>query len=615
MVQLQLGMQKNINPECLIEPEFHKSLVFNTEVEDAMRLVSLIAFQHKELENVPFYYYFNSGSKDYSNIGKSDRAFYEQYDRSFFYMEEGVWKDRENTSRKTDFGYEIFRHKTVAYIAFTDYYLDINQRQWDRNRELLLPNAIILLASVLIGFVLIILSCIVTGRELQDDKIHLMNLDKSYTEVLLLALGLGVGLFVSGISDILGEGISLGLKMDLFGMDFLKIFSTDNGSLTIFIAVVSALAGVVFLMLVHSLIRKWRVKIFIRDSILYRISYKLCKLIAGASRYLCYGDLFHQASYARNLYYRQMCFLVLTITNTTIAVYLVTKLVWWAILPFVIEVLVFVWYTIGNRHVYDMIDQEIKKRTEEQMKSERMKIELITNVSHDLKTPLTSIISFVDLLSKEEPLTEAARDYIRIIQEKSERLSDILTDLFDLAKSTSGDMALNLENIDLGKLIRQTLAELDDRITDSEITFKIKFPELPVHINADGNKLYRVFQNIIDNALKYTLGGTRVYIDMSLTEERVIVSMKNIASYDMNFTSQEILQRFARGDQARTSEGNGLGLSIAESYTKLCGGDFQIEMEGDMFKVYLSFEQASDPVVMKETIRNDAIAAIEVMAE
>jgi signal transduction histidine kinase len=102
---------------------------------------------------------------------------------------------------------------------------------------------------------------------------------------------------------------------------------------------------------------------------------------------------------------------------------------------------------------------------------------------------------------------------------------------------------------------------------------------------------------------------------MSLTEERVIVSMKNIASYDMNFTSQEILQRFARGDQARTSEGNGLGLSIAESYTKLCGGDLQIEMEGDMFKVYLSFEQASDPVVMKETIRNDAIAAIEVMAE
>ena len=595
MLQLQLGLQKKIDPECLVEPEFYQSKAFNKEVNDAMRLVSLIAFQHKQLDQVPFYYYFNNGSEEYSNKDETDRAFYEQFNRAFFYMEEGAWRDGENAYRKADFGYELFKKKTVAYIAYTDYYLETRQRQWDQDRKSLMPYAIVLCVSALLGVAALIAFCTLAVRdpqklrEPQKGKEPGFRPEKIYTEALLLALGFGVWWFITGMAGIIGKGIALGIKMDMFGVNFLELFSADNGTIAIFIVVVSALAGALFLIIIYSLLRKWREKTLLQDSILYRIISKLRRLIAGAARYLCYGDLFQQSSYAMNLYYRQICFLALTIFNITLGVYLSTKLILWAILPFVAEILVIAWYTVGNKRIYDMIDQEIRRRTEEQIKSERMKVELVTNVSHDLKTPITSIVSFLDLLSKEEPLSEAGRDYIRILQEKSERLNKIVTDLFDLAKSTSGDVTLKLEKIDLGKLINQTLADMEDRIVASGLSLKMILLETPVYIQADGNKLYRVFQNLIDNAIKYSMAGTRVYIELTLLEGRAIASIKNIAGYDMTFTPQDILQRFARGDLARTSEGSGLGLSIAESYTKLCGGDFQVELEGDMFKVFLSF--------------------------
>ena len=223
------------------------------------------------------------------------------------------------------------------------------------------------------------------------------------------------------------------------------------------------------------------------------------------------------------------------------------------------------------------------------MKSERMKVDLITNVSHDLKTPLTSIISYVDLLSKED-LPESAQDYVNILADKSYRLKNIVSDLFDLAKSTSGNLPLNMENIDLKKLIEQTLGDMEDEIEKSGNNFKINLPEQPVYIFSDGNKLYRVFQNIIGNALKYSLEGTRVFIDMEIDNNIVSVIVKNTASYEMDFTADEVVQRFNRGDKSRTTEGSGLGLSIAESYTWACGGRFAIKIDGDQFKVKLNFK-------------------------
>jgi signal transduction histidine kinase len=253
-----------------------------------------------------------------------------------------------------------------------------------------------------------------------------------------------------------------------------------------------------------------------------------------------------------------------------------------------LEAVVIYWYFYENRKTFEEINLGFQESLKEQMKSERMKVDLITNVSHDLKTPLTSIISYVELLSKEE-LPEAARDYVNILADKSGRLKNIVSDLFDLAKSTSGNLPLNMENLDLKKLIEQTLGDMEDEIEKSNIRIKTTLTESPVYIYSDGKKLYRVFQNIIGNALKYSLQGTRIFIDMEVDNKIVNVVIKNTASYDMDFTAEEILQRFNRGDKSRTTEGSGLGLSIAESFTRACGGNFKVEIDGDQFKVKLRF--------------------------
>jgi len=258
-------------------------------------------------------------------------------------------------------------------------------------------------------------------------------------------------------------------------------------------------------------------------------------------------------------------------------------------IPPVIEIAVIYWYVKYNNKTYEEINKGFDESLEEQMKSERMKVELITNVSHDLKTPLTSIISYIDLLSKEE-LSDTARDYVNILCEKSYRLKNIVSDLFDLAKSTSGDINLDMEKLDLKKLIEQTLGDMEDEIESSGLQIKTRLPEEPVYIISDGKKLYRVFQNLIDNALKYSLKGTRVYIELEEVDGKAVTTIKNVAGYEMDFTAEEILQRFTRGDKSRSTEGSGLGLSIAESFTKVCGGSFKLDIDGDLFKVTMKFK-------------------------
>ncbi len=234
------------------------------------------------------------------------------------------------------------------------------------------------------------------------------------------------------------------------------------------------------------------------------------------------------------------------------------------------------------------ISSGIELAVDRELKSERMKIDLVTNVSHDLKTPLTSIISYIDLLSKEE-LSPEASDYVKILEEKSHRLKDMVSDVFDLAKATS-KTDVNLQRLDLAVLTEQVLGDLQDKIekSDREIRKTIALSAAP--IMADGKRLYRVLQNCIDNALKYSMPSTRIYIMLEQIENRAVLSFKNIASYEMTFTPEEITERFVRGDQSRTGDGNGLGLSIAKSFTEASGGEFEIIIEGDMFVSKISFE-------------------------
>ncbi|HHW49053.1 MAG TPA: HAMP domain-containing histidine kinase [Clostridiaceae bacterium] len=235
------------------------------------------------------------------------------------------------------------------------------------------------------------------------------------------------------------------------------------------------------------------------------------------------------------------------------------------------------------------VQEGISRAVEEKVRSERMKVELITNVSHDLKTPLTSIISYTDLLSKEENLPEHVKDYVKILMQKSERLKTLIQDIFDLSKATSGVMKVEIEKLDLGKLIRQTLADLDEQISQSGLLFRINMPDEPVYIMSDGKKLYRVFLNLICNALKYSLAGSRVYISLNVENNKAVAEIKNIANYEMNFKEDEVIERFVRGDKSRTTEGSGLGLAIAHSFTQVCGGNMDVKVDGDLFKVVLEF--------------------------
>ncbi len=243
------------------------------------------------------------------------------------------------------------------------------------------------------------------------------------------------------------------------------------------------------------------------------------------------------------------------------------------------------------------ISESLQTILDKQMRAERMKIDLITNVSHDLKTPLTSMIGYVDLL-KQEPLSDAAQDYVEVLSSRMESLKDMIQDIFDLSKSTSGTAELHLETLDMKKLLEQTLGDMEDAIKSSGMVIREAMPEMPLKFTGDGKKMYRVLQNLIGNALKYSLAGTRIYIIAERRASQVQVTIKNTAAYEMDFTSEEIMERFARGDKSRNTEGHGLGLAIAESFVKNMKGGLQVTVDGDQFKVQLTFPVVEETRVM-----------------
>lgn len=235
------------------------------------------------------------------------------------------------------------------------------------------------------------------------------------------------------------------------------------------------------------------------------------------------------------------------------------------------------------------IQQGMFTAMNEQIKSERMKVELISNVSHDIKTPLTSIISYIELLKQEEDLPEHVREYVTILDSKSQRLKEMVKDVFEISKAASGQLPVNIEELDLGKLLRQTLADMQEKIDESEIILRSEILTDPVMILADGQRLYRVFQNLIGNALLYSLPGSRVYITLNTMDDMAIACIKNTSKTEIP-TDLDFTERFVRGDVSRTDGGSGLGLSIARSFTEACNGEFKVETNADLFTVTVSFK-------------------------
>jgi len=221
----------------------------------------------------------------------------------------------------------------------------------------------------------------------------------------------------------------------------------------------------------------------------------------------------------------------------------------------------------------------------EQAKSERLKTELITNVSHDLRTPLTSIITYTDLLKAEELSDENRLKYVDIIDKKSQRLKTLIEDLFEVSKMASGNMELNKQRVDLTQLIQQALAEHEEEISKTELDFRLSIPEIPLVAYVDGKRWWRVLDNLILNALKYSMPGTRVYVTLQQVDDRAQFVLKNVAEFELNENVDELFERFKRADTSRHTEGSGLGLAIAQSIVDMHAGKMNIEIDGDLFKV------------------------------
>lgn len=235
-----------------------------------------------------------------------------------------------------------------------------------------------------------------------------------------------------------------------------------------------------------------------------------------------------------------------------------------------------------------MLGCQMQENVQRKIEAEKMKIDLITNVSHDLKTPLTSIISYIDLLSKEE-LSPAAKDYVQVLEKKSKRLGKMIADVFDLSKASSGNLKIRKEKLDFNKLLIQILADMEQEIKEAQVKIVREISDKTGMIKSDGEKLYRVLQNILDNALKYSMPETRIYVILKVENRRVSVCVKNVSAYEMNFTRKEVLGRFFRGDKARSTEGSGLGLAIAKEFTEVCGGTLDLRIDGDVFIVEVEF--------------------------
>lgn len=479
------------------------------------------------------------------------------------------------------------------------------------------------------GILLLLLSCAVcigctvflfvrTGRVQGSDDIFLGESGALPTEVL-------AAVFL--LTPLLG--IVLGLSL---------------GAVDVVIAGIGTAGGGVMLLCLLALARKWKAGRLIADSLLARVWPTLCRAARFAGRAL--RGVFTGENYL-NVHYpagQAWVYRILWICGATVALVGASYLIlsnqllgvgdaYWfgtgrytAFALFTIIVVAagacyLVWRSYEDARHFDALLQQLgiaakgepapvcvpkssslyaaskavadigthlQESVAAQMKSERMKLDLITNVSHDLKTPLTSIIGYLDLLEKQDDLPAGTRDYVLILRQKSERLATTVADLFTLAKATSGSETLAIEPLDLVMAVRQTLGDMNDSIRRTGVPVKATMPESAI-VQADSGKLYRVLQNILDNALRYSLVGTRIYLEVSRGDIATRLTLTNTASYEMNFAPNDVLQRFVRGDASRTTEGSGLGLSIAQSFMQNFGGGLEVGVQGDTFTVTLTF--------------------------
>lgn len=389
-----------------------------------------------------------------------------------------------------------------------------------------------------------------SGRRSEDDyTIYYRKIDKIYSDIFLLMFML----FIIGIVKVIS-----GVKSQNF----------EFASLLITVGTLTYILDLGFIVFYTSIVRRIKGNILFTHSLIYKIWEILLQFVCG--------NRFHTQKTREIMKIQQALELISTGA-------LDTKL----------DVSEFHGQEKEVAEAVNHIRDGLMESVNESLKNEKLKADLITNVSHDIKTPLTSIVNYVDLLKRENLGNENARNYIRILDEKSQRLKQLTEDLVETSKITSGNVKLDMQKIDMVELLYQTGGEFNERFEARNLTIVTKIPNKSMYIYADGRQLYRSLENLYTNAAKYALENTRVYVELSNNDNKVVFTIKNVSKNELDIVSDgkvDLKERFVRGEKSRTTEGSGLGLSIAKNLTTLMGGKFEINVDGDLFIATIEYE-------------------------
>ena len=389
-----------------------------------------------------------------------------------------------------------------------------------------------------------------SGRRSEDDyTIYYRKIDKIYSDIFLLMFML----FIIGIVKVIS-----GVKSQNF----------EFASLLITVGTLTYILDLGFIVFYTSIVRRIKGNILFTHSLIYKIWEILLQFVCG--------NRFHTQKTREIMKIQQALELISTGA-------LDTKL----------DVSEFHGQEKEVAEAVNHIRDGLMESVNESLKNEKLKADLITNVSHDIKTPLTSIVNYVDLLKRENLGNENARNYIRILDEKSQRLKQLTEDLVETSKITSGNVKLDMQKIDMVELLYQTGGEFNERFEARNLTIVTKIPNKSMYIYADGRQLYRSLENLYTNAAKYALENTRVYVELSNNDNKAVFTIKNVSKNELDIVSDgkvDLTERFVRGEKSRTTEGSGLGLSIAKNLTTLMGGKFEINVDGDLFIATIEYE-------------------------
>lgn len=566
----------------------------------------------EEAEKSPYYVVIEPGSH-YNNLQNFVSYQYETWDQAMYnYYINGAAMSSEQTYQQGD----------CILLRLTEEQAAVLRAEWEEGRDIFngaLTKSIAVFFIALIAFIYLLF---VTGRRPEDEEVHLVLIDRMFVELNLCIIG----------GTVIGTA-----ALVLIGLE--AVFFPSNQIIVVMTKLLTALLVCAFALvmeLILSLVRNLKNRSFVQRSFIlrairwcWRTVIRFCRWVIDLCKGVWHGvgrgkdGLWHNAF---QNYKTRKVMLVFFGYSAALAFFATMFGVFGAGVPFFLGIMWFgaaAWLLLKRIDGFDRVVDALKRlrggdltykldnmpagvfaamaddinslgdgmqlALQNEVCAERMKSELITNVSHDLKTPLTSILNYSDLLCQEHLSPEEANDYAKIIHQKGMRLKNLTSDLFDISKVQSGAEQIFCERLDACTLVRQALGEQDRSIENGKLTLKVDVPDREVPIWADGKKMSRVMENLIGNCVKYAMPGTRVFVSVAEHENNAVIELKNIANYAMDFDANEITERFVRGDAARSTEGSGLGLAIAKSYVEACGGKFAVSVDGDLFKVQITF--------------------------